>query len=78
MVKRETERDKMLKQIMSTCRHISAIWPEIDTLFSPFFEEIKIKFLIQNLISQPIVSQNQISTYQYLSLGIGNTKQIKF
>ena len=43
MIKRETEKDKMPIQIMITCRHISAIWPEIDTLFLPFFEDIQIR-----------------------------------
>ena len=54
------------------------IWPEIGTLFLPFFEDIELELLIQDLTSQLIVNQNEISAYQKLSLGVDNQKQIKF
>ena len=69
----------MLKYIAIPGRHISVIWPEIDILFFfPFLKIFKSEFLIQDLISRPIVNQNKISVYQNLSLGVDNQKQIKF
>ena len=37
------------------------IWPEIDNLFLPFFEDIQIGVSDQDLISRLVVNQNEIS-----------------
>ena len=52
--------------------------PKIDTLFSPFLRIFDSEFLIQDLISQVIVNESDLSIYQNLSLLVDNQKQTKF
>ena len=67
----------MLKKVTTLCRNVSAICPEIDTVYLAFLKIFKSEFLIQALISQLIVNKNVISIYQYLSLGVDKQKQTK-
>ena len=51
---------------------------QLTSCFSPFREDFKSEFLIQDLISRLIVNENGTSTYRSVSLSVDSQKQIKF
>ena len=53
---------------------VAYLHPEIDTLYFSLFGIFRSEFLIQDLISRPILNENEISVCQNLSLGVFNQK----